>query len=282
MFTLRRAQGRLQEVEPALQHFIRQHGAASTWRPGLALVYSELGRERETRLEFERLAQDDFADVPRDTLWEGCITYLAEVCAFLRDAARAAILYRLLLPYAGRTVTVAGQTACCGAACRYLGMLAATMARWDEAEQHFTDAVAMNARMGARPWLAHTQYDYAQMLLRRAQHGDDTTAAALLQEALNTAQELGMRALEGRITGQHKARDVAMPAPQGTSDPLSQREAEVLRLVAVGKSNREIAAALFISLNTVATHVRNILTKIGAANRAEAAAYAVRHGVLQE
>lgn len=61
-----------------------------------------------------------------------------------------------------------------------------------------------------------------------------------------------------------------------------QREVEVLRLLAAGKSNREIADALCISLNTVATHVRNILAKIGVANRTEAAAYALRHGLLTE
>ena len=60
---------------------------------------------------------------------------------------------------------------------------------------------------------------------------------------------------------------------------LTTREVEVLCLIAVGKSNRDIAEALFISLNTVANHVRNILAKIGAANRTEAAAYAIRHGL---
>jgi NarL family two-component system response regulator LiaR len=64
-------------------------------------------------------------------------------------------------------------------------------------------------------------------------------------------------------------------------DELSPRELEVLRLMAAGKSNREIAEALFISLNTVATHVRNILTKTACANRTEAAAYAMRHGLTE-
>ena len=59
-------------------------------------------------------------------------------------------------------------------------------------------------------------------------------------------------------------------------DDLSHREVEVLRLLAVGKGNREIADVLCISLNTVATHVRNILTKTGTANRTEAATYAMR------
>jgi predicted ATPase/DNA-binding CsgD family transcriptional regulator len=57
---------------------------------------------------------------------------------------------------------------------------------------------------------------------------------------------------------------------------LSTRETEVLRLIAGGKSNREIATTLVISLNTVARHVSNIFDKIGAANRTEAATYAHR------
>jgi NarL family two-component system response regulator LiaR len=55
---------------------------------------------------------------------------------------------------------------------------------------------------------------------------------------------------------------------------LTQREVEALRLIARGKSNREIAEELFISLRTVANHVANILNKTNTANRAGAAAYA--------
>ena len=53
----------------------------------------------------------------------------------------------------------------------------------------------------------------------------------------------------------------------------------MLRLLAIGRSNADIAMVLEISLNTVATHVRNILAKTGCANRTEAAAYAMRHGL---
>jgi DNA-binding NarL/FixJ family response regulator len=63
-------------------------------------------------------------------------------------------------------------------------------------------------------------------------------------------------------------------------DGLTEREAEVLRLVVTGKRDREIAEALFISVTTVSTHVRNILNKINAANRTEATAYAAQHGLL--
>jgi DNA-binding CsgD family transcriptional regulator len=280
MFTIRREQGRLQELEPVVKYFVQQHGVASTWRPGLALIYCELGRRREARREFEHLAQHDFADLPRDGLWLACMIYLAEICAYLGDAARAAMLYPLLLPYAERAIVVGGQVACYGAASRYLGMLAATMSHWQDAEQHFEAALAMNANMGARTWLAHTQHDYAAILVARNQPGDTEKAAALLQEALTTARDLGIQALEARIVARTNPETTPLPPPPPMDlDDLSPREIEVLRLMASGKSNREIAKVLFISRNTVSTHVRNILTKTGSANRTEAAAYAMRHGL---
>lgn len=200
MFTLRREQGRLKELEPVVRYFVQQHSVAGAWRPGLALIYSELGRAEEARAEFEHLAQHDFADIPRDALWMACITYLADVCTFLGDKPHAAILYQLLLPYAGRTVVIGSAAACCGAVSRYLGALATTLGRWEEAVRHFEDALAMNTRMEAWPWLAHTQYQYAAMLLARDQAGDSEKARELLKAALATARELGMRALEERIS----------------------------------------------------------------------------------
>ncbi|MBI3800503.1 MAG: AAA family ATPase, partial [Deltaproteobacteria bacterium] len=199
MLTLRREQGRLRELEPVVRSFVQQHTAAAAWRPGVALIYSELGRTLEARTEFEHLAQHDFADLPHDALWMACITYLTDVCTFLADRARAATLYQLLLPYAGRNVVIGTAAACYGAVSRYLGALATTLGRWDEAAQHFEDALAMNARMEARPWLAHTQQQYATMLLARDQAGDRDKAVELLKAALITARELGMHALEERI-----------------------------------------------------------------------------------
>lgn len=68
-------------------------------------------------------------------------------------------------------------------------------------------------------------------------------------------------------------------APGLAAHGITRREAEVLRLVAAGRSNRAIAGELGISVNTADRHVSNILTKIGATNRAEAASYAVRQGL---
>jgi class 3 adenylate cyclase/tetratricopeptide (TPR) repeat protein len=199
MFTLRREQGRLREVEPLLRHFVQTEGAHA-WRPGLALIYTELGLSVEATSEFESLAQNDFADLPRDSNSLVSLTYMADICTSLGDRTRASTLYELLLPYRQINVLFANASACYGSASRYLGALAAVMARWNDAERHFEDALAMNSAMGARPWLAHTQYQYARMLLARDQAEDSGMAATLLKDALATARELGMRALEHRIT----------------------------------------------------------------------------------
>ena len=111
---------------------------------------------------------------------------------------------------------------------------------------------------------------------------DRAKAMRLLDEALTISRELGMRPLMEKVVSlQEKAESLPVEAP-AYPDGLSQREVEVLRLIALGKSNPEIGKDLFISLNTVARHVSHIFSKTGAANRTEAATYAVRHELIQD
>jgi DNA-binding CsgD family transcriptional regulator len=281
MFSLRREQGRLAELAPLVEHFVRATPAAATWRPGLAVIYAELERKDAARAEFEALAADDFEGLERDARWLMCIAYLADVCAFLRDAARAGTLYRLLTPFDGHNIVVGPNIACYGAAARHLGMLAGVMERWTDSERHFEAALEMNGRQAARPWLAHTQHQFAAMLLARGRGEDRARAAGLLDEAFAAGQALGMRALAERAAA---LREQPLPPAGKDAYPagLSRREVEVLRLVAAGKGNREIAARLFVSPNTVANHVRSILTKTNTANRTEAAAFAVRQALFDK
>ena len=74
--------------------------------------------------------------------------------------------------------------------------------------------------------------------------------------------------------------ELAARQQSGNADPLSNREQEVLTLVAQGLTNREIAAKLIISSNTVRNHVSRIMDKLGMTRRSQAAVYAARHGML--
>jgi tetratricopeptide (TPR) repeat protein len=193
-------QQRLPEVETELQVFLTQFAQVPSWRIVSVWLASALGREAEAREGFAMLAAHDFADLPKDGNWHGNMAALCEICLVLSDARHAAILYTLWRPYAGRN-TIGGASAaqCRGAVSRYLGALATLLSRWDAAEQYFHDALAMNTRMGARPWVAYTQYDYATMLLRRNQPGDHDKALSLLDTALATANELGMARLRSQV-----------------------------------------------------------------------------------
>ena len=73
----------------------------------------------------------------------------------------------------------------------------------------------------------------------------------------------------------------AQPPPPGLPDGLTQREAEVLALIADGLSNQEIAARLFVSAATVKTHINNVFSKTGVRDRAQAVRYAYGHGLAQ-
>lgn len=91
----------------------------------------------------------------------------------------------------------------------------------------------------------------------------------------------GVQAIEAFLAHLPTKQESAVPdARTHAPDGLSQREVEVLRLLATGKSNAQIASELVISQNTVIRHVSNIFTKTGVVNRTEAAAYAHRNGLL--
>ena len=123
----------------------------------------------------------------------------AEVCARLADVPRAERLYELLLPYGDIVLIAPISTVCCGAAARYLGMLAACAGNWTAAEEHFEAALAMDERLQAWPWLAHTQHEFAVALLTRAGPGDRQRADTLLAAASQTAKRLDMPALARQI-----------------------------------------------------------------------------------
>ncbi|WP_419998041.1 helix-turn-helix transcriptional regulator [Streptomyces boninensis] len=125
-----------------------------------------------------------------------------------------------------------------------------------------------------RPYeLALARHRHAEALLAGGQRG---AAVPLLGRAYETAQRL--RAAPLRAELEHLASRAGVPLGEepGPQPPradfgLTAREREVLRLVATGRTNRQIAAELYISPKTVSTHVSNVLTKLGVSSRGEAA-----------
>jgi DNA-binding SARP family transcriptional activator/tetratricopeptide (TPR) repeat protein len=183
--------GRLSDVETDMRDLAAKYPARPVFRCALTLLHARLGRAAEARRELEELAEGDVAALPFDQEWLYGMSLLAETSALLGHRDSAPVLYRLLVPWAAFNVVDVGE-GIRGSVARYLGMLATTVERWDEAERHFEKALAFNTSMGARPWLAHTASDYARMLRARNGRGDHERADELLETALRTYRELGM------------------------------------------------------------------------------------------
>jgi DNA-binding CsgD family transcriptional regulator len=198
--------------------------------------------------------------------------YALAVASILEvDPAKAAQSYDSMLPFRNTFIRAAPLSID-----RVLGDLAQIMGNSDDASLHFEEAVATCRKGDYRTELAWSLHDYAA--LRHAQ-GEREAALVLLDEALSISSALGMRPLmEKAIALKEQAESQPADKP-AYPDGLTQREVEVLRLIASGKSNREIGEELFITLNTVARHVSSIFSKIDASNRVEAAGYATRNGI---
>ena len=162
---------------------------------------------------------------------------------------------------------------------RLLGSLAHRAGQTRHAIVYFENALAFCRKSGYRPELAWTTYDYAKALLDTGSRHDREKAATLLHEGHTLSSHLGMRTLAAAIAAFRQRYGLRLARkPVG----LTSRELEILGLLSLGRTNKEIADALCISSNTVAVHVARVLSKTGSSNRTEAASYAVRHHLIGE
>jgi DNA-binding NarL/FixJ family response regulator len=107
---------------------------------------------------------------------------------------------------------------------------------------------------------------------------DRDTATLEMEAARRTFAELGAVSDEARVASVVEV--IASRSDAADTHGLTARELEVLRLLAAGKSNREIGEALFISEHTVARHVQNIFAKLDVSSRAAATAFAFSHQLV--
>ena len=166
------------------------------------------------------------------------------------------------------------------------------------------DVVLMDLRMPRMDGVEATtrirsQHPATQVVVLTTYADDESIVGALRAGAIgyltkDAGREHIVRALEAAASGQSvldaavSARLVEVAAPPATAaaerplpDGLTSREGEVLRLIAAGRSNAEIARQLYVSEVTVKTHVNHIFSKTGCRDRSQAVAYAHRHGLAE-
>lgn len=171
-----------------------RHGA---WDAALALFAAEAGDHDEARRRLEAFDYG-FGAAGANVLRDVSLVLLGDVAATVGARERAAMLYDALSPWRGLAIDVSGLH-WYGPADRVLGRLAHVLQRFEEAEAHFEEALRLCHKMRARPRLAITSTDYADLLLARGAPGDATRVSSLLEIASTIAESCGMNPLRQRL-----------------------------------------------------------------------------------
>jgi DNA-binding CsgD family transcriptional regulator/tetratricopeptide (TPR) repeat protein len=268
----------------------------------IPMTYVLLGERDLARATFEEFRyMPGMVEVgPR---WAALLGQIGVVAVSLDDVGTADRVYRELSGlgpmYMGDG---SGAVFSGGSLQRLIGDLALATGRVDEAIRRYTDAIAMNARIGARPFLALSRLGLARALAARAQVPGTQVAGAQVASAQVASAQVASAQLAGADPGDLSAaralvteaagefRRLDLPGPLATADallagidaaaraasPLSPRESEIATLIASAMSNRQIAQQLVLSERTVETHVRSILAKLGFSSRTEVATWSLR------
>ena len=156
---------------------------------------------------------------------------------------------------------------------RMLGELELQAGQLPNAAEHLREALRIAASIEDRYETARSQIALAKWQLAT---GQERTARATLAEARATIEDIGVPNVLSRIDQLIDEHDT----PAATASELTVREVEVLRLVATGLTNAEVAAELSISAHTVGHHLRSIYAKLDVPSRAAATRYAIEHAIV--
>jgi hypothetical protein len=236
LFILRREQGRLSELEDAIRRAVVEFPWYPMHRIALAILLATGGQHAEARQILGDLSTNRFAALHRDNFWIPSLCLIAELAEELGERLIAAVLYELLEPYAGRNAFTFAEGPL-GSVARYLGLLAAMLDDPEAADRHLDAAESANRKMGARPWLAHTLYDRAQLLIRRDGPGDPDQAASLLEECRTLCAQVGLTALTQKLEATPVEKTVPNTTLAGSgSSAIFRREGEYFAVSFEGRS----------------------------------------------
>lgn len=238
--------------------------------------HNRAGNEAEARRLLEALTPVLERAEPTMYIYNGCVDRAATTVWELAAAELAPRYRRLALDLIAANIGDGPMKTNELIAAR----MSALLGEMTEAGTYFARARVVLDASGHRPLRAIADHDEALALIR-AGSKDTAHVTMLLDAALARFRALGMDGWEKRV---HALREsLIAPTRVGADRPdgLTTREVEVLRLIAGGKTSKEIAGALFVSVPTVGRHIANIYPKIGARNRADATAYALSQGIAE-
>jgi DNA-binding CsgD family transcriptional regulator/nucleoside-triphosphatase THEP1 len=270
--TLAIIRGDATELQPDFFDALAEAPPIPVVRASQAWALFATGRADEARAVYETLRQLP-ADGDRDVRTLGSLIQLIDLIIAYRDTGTAQATYDLFRPLADQGGTIgSGLVSLHGSVHWPLGRLAALLGRTEQALEHFASALAVNNRLGARPFVVVTRLDWAATLAARAIGDDLAQALELARQAGAEARRLDMPGPASRA--ERLSRELGQAI--GAANPLTRREREIAGLISDGLTNRAIADQLVLSERTVEGHVRSILAKLQLTNRTELAAWALR------
>ncbi len=196
MFLIRREQARLGELAPVVRMLLQMNPAEAMWRPGLVLLLTEVDMHDEARALLHELEADNFANVPRDTLFLGSLCFCAESAFLLGELEIAQSIEPELRPWADSGASVGHMTGYIGAVNRYLALIAWVLGNVEEADALLVEALAFDRRLEAVPWIARTLADRAVL---RETVGDHDSATRDAREARELAERHNLAAVLARL-----------------------------------------------------------------------------------
>ena len=277
MFLLQRERGMLGQVAEVAARIGTGHGF-KLWRPGYLLLLAETGQMEQARHLLAEIAADGVDTVPCDDTRQLTFAFLADAIWLTDSTLLAQQVFERMKIETGNAVICGPAAVFYGPVDRSLALLKASMQLYDEARTLFERALEQARGWNSLPMMARIACDFSEALIREGTLGAIKRAKELEHEFALRAADAGLRALATRFAG--ISSQLRSLASSHGFDQLTAREVEVLRALAVGASNADISRELGISLPTVATHVRSILSKTDSKNRTAAAAYARHVGLV--